>query len=655
MVDTPIKIDLNEFKLHIHLNPDTGLTLHFDTPSRKFYLAVIALVINEMKKRNSITSIPLHHHLDELVLLNKTIGKEAGSSKEELLLNRIYRKWKDALPDLENAPLFKVIGRKKRYDDSVDKIYLFSEEAKDSWANLFEYMGSHKNVRLKFALNKLSLGLADTTIVYGNSLEPSADAWNAFITDLKQRLSNPSGDDAVNARDFAVEPAPMDNDPKQFAPGRQKRMIQSVTIGLIVILAGFLFWQYNKPVSSVEKASVDRMALPLPEKPSIAVLAFDNMSGDPNQEFFSDGISEEIITAISKSKSLFVVARNSTFKYKGKPINIKQIAEELGVRYVLEGSVRKSDDRVRITAQLIDAVTGNHLWAERYDRDLQDFFALQDEITLKIMQALQVNLTDGEQFLVTNKSVPNLTAKLKSMELKSLWQEGSIESRIRGGQMAQELIDKEPKFWAGYYWSAWYYWYLALSGKSPKESIGKALKLSQKALSLDENSFIDSLLSGIYLLLRQYDKAIALGEKSVALNPNGAENHFVLGVVLQFSGEHDEAIKHIKQAIRLDPYPEGKFFAALSRSYACKGQYGKALSEIKKAIRLSPKDRDNYLFLVVGYALADMQEEAEAAAKKILESDPDFSVERVSKTLPYKNSADLKLLVDALKKAGLPD
>jgi len=277
--------------------------------------------------------------------------------------------------------------------------------------------------------------------------------------------------------------------------------------------------------------------LPLPDKPSIAVLAFDNMSGDKEQEHFSDGITEDIITSLSKIDQLFVIARNSTFTYKGKPVKVKQVAEELGVRYVVEGSVRKSENQVRITAQLIDATTGHHLWAERYDRDLKDIFVLQDEITMKIVTALQVKLTDGEQARMSTQRYKTLDGKLKAMEARSAWEKGTAASRVRYGQLAQELIDMEPESEIGYTCLGWYYWRLAMFGKSPQESIKKAFKLAQKALSLDESPFVYALLSNLYTMTRQYDKAIAAGKRSVDLIPNGAYNHCALGIPLSFAGK----------------------------------------------------------------------------------------------------------------------
>ena len=174
-----ITIDLNQFKLHIELKNRIELTLHFNSPSRKFYLSVIAFVVNEMKRQGKMTSIPLEGHHDLLALLNETIGGSAGSSEEENLLSRIYRKWKDALPNLEEAPLFKVLGRRKEYDEGISKTYPFTDPEKDSWANLFEYKGSHENVRLKFAIDKIGVTLEDVVIVYEDSLK--ADAWEKFI------------------------------------------------------------------------------------------------------------------------------------------------------------------------------------------------------------------------------------------------------------------------------------------------------------------------------------------------------------------------------------------------------------------------------------------------------------------------------------------
>ncbi|MBT8350949.1 MAG: tetratricopeptide repeat protein, partial [Deltaproteobacteria bacterium] len=437
------------------------------------------------------------------------------------------------------------------------------------------------------------------------------------------------------------------------APNRLRMLV--FILAMVAVIGGTGVWYYqSRP--DFAPASVDRMAYPLPDKPSIAVLPFVNMSGDPKQEYFSDGITEEIITALSKLDQLFVIARNSTFTYKGKPIKVKQVAEELGVRYVLEGSVRKTEDRVRVTAQLIDAISGHHLWAERYDRDLKDIFALQDEITLKIVTAMQVKLTDGEQARLWSKKIGNLDLYLKRMEGMAACREGTVESHMREAQIAQEMIDMAPESPVGYASLGHSYWYLAAVGKSPQENLEKAFKLAQKALSLDESYAAGhAILGSIYLRRREHEKAIAAGERSIELDPNGAFVHVNLGMMLSFAGRPDEAIGHIKKAIRLNPFPEEWYFRWLARCYVLKGQYEDALSAAKKALHRNPGTFGGHGMLAMIYALLDRQEEAEAAVKKALEIFPSFSVKVFEKILPFKNQADLKLITDAMRKAGFPE
>ena len=359
-----VTIDLNQFKLHIALKNRIELTLHFNSPSRRFYLSVIAFVVNEMKRQGKFTSIPLEGHHDLLALLNETIGGSAGSSETENLLTRIYMKWQHALPNLEEAPLFKVLGRKKEYDEGVGKTYPFTEAEKDSWANLFEYKGSHENVRLKFAIDKIGATLNDIVIIYEDSL--NAEAWEKFISSLKEKKAEP---DKPVSEEPEVAPPPSEKR-RTLLPSRYRWV---ALIAVIVVALGTItlaIWKTYLGPDPGDVASIEKMAFPLPDVPSIAVMPFVNMSEDPKQEFLCDGITEEIITALSKVPRLFVISRQSTFFYKGKPVKVKQVSEELGVRYVLEGSVQSSGDRVRITVQLIDALTGHHLWAERYERDL---------------------------------------------------------------------------------------------------------------------------------------------------------------------------------------------------------------------------------------------------------------------------------------------
>jgi TolB-like protein/Tfp pilus assembly protein PilF len=386
--------------------------------------------------------------------------------------------------------------------------------------------------------------------------------------------------------------------------------------------------------------------LPLPDKPSIAVLPFVNMSGDPEQEYIGDGISEEIINALSKISKLFVIARESSFSYKGKQVNVPQIARELGVRYIL--------DRVRITAQLIDGIKGQHLWSERYERVLKDIFALQDEITMKIITELRVKLTAGEQARMWAKKDKNLNVHLKHLEAISLWNKGTREGYIRHGQLAQQIINMAPESDTGYRLLAWNHWVLARGGKSPRENMLKAFKLAKKVLSIDESDPIShALLGSLYLAMRKYDQAIAAGERSVELDPNGAMVHALLGMTLNYAGRPDEAIAYLKQGIRLNPFPAFWYFAHLGNCYMQKGQYENALTEFKRALHRSPDAPISHLRLAITYILLNQQEEARAEANKVLEIDPNFSVERVSKTLLWKNPAFNKLIVEAMRTAGL--
>jgi len=397
-----------------------------------FYLSVIALVVYEMKRLEKITSIPLEHHLDLLALLNETVGGTAGSSDRENLLPRIYKKWKDALPDLEGAPLFKVLGRKKEYDEGIGKTYHFTEEEKDSWANLFEYKGSEENIRLRFSIDRLGASLDDIVIVYEEYL--NAEAWERFISGLKQkREEKPESIDLVSKEREA--PAFQLRKLKISWPGPYQWVALTVAIILIMGATTLAIWKvFLSPSDKV--ASLKKMAYPLPDKPSIAVLPFSNMTGDPAQDYFCEGLSEEIITALSKTPKLFVIARNSTFTYKGKSVKVQQVAEELGVQFILEGSLRKVGDRIRITSQLTDALSGHHLWAERYDRTMKDILAIQDEITKKIVIALQVKLTQGEQARVFSHGTENLDAYLKIMEANWLLQQSTKEQVIKARQLA---------------------------------------------------------------------------------------------------------------------------------------------------------------------------------------------------------------------------
>jgi adenylate cyclase len=438
------------------------------------------------------------------------------------------------------------------------------------------------------------------------------------------------------------------------APRRGQRTALVVLAVLLLIVGGLLIWRTAFP--PVQVASVEKMAFPLPDRPSIAVLPFDNLSKDPEQEYFSDGLTEEIITALSSVPKLFVIARNSSFTYKGKPVKVQQVSEELGVQYVLEGSVRKGGDKIRITAQLIDAMTGNHLWAEQYDRDLKDIFAVQDEITKNIITAMQVKLTEGEEVKAASKGTKNLEAYLKYLQATELINKVNPESNALAKKLAKEAIVLDPDY-------AWAYYVLGRSymmdvwvktSKSPKESIGEAIELVKKAIALDAtNSNAHGLLGFLYSMTNQHDKALAQAEKTVALNPNSAMAHFIVGKTLFFAGRCEESIPEYKKAIRLNPIPPGNLFWSLGLSYAYIEQYEKAIKWCEKAVHQEPNDLLARIMMTVVYSLSGQDKKARVEAAEVLRIQPKFSLEKFKKKLTYKREEDREKFLGALRKAGL--
>ncbi|HYA93613.1 MAG TPA: tetratricopeptide repeat protein [Thermodesulfobacteriota bacterium] len=648
-----ITIDLNQFKLHIALKNRVELTLHFNSPSRKFYLSMIAFVVNEMKKQGKITSIPLEGHHDLLALLNETIGGSAGSSETEPLLSRIYRKWQHALPNLEEAPLFMVLGRKKGYEEG-GKAYPFTESEKDSWANLFEYKGSHENVRLKFAIDRIGASLNDIAIIYEDSL--NADAWEKFISSLKEKKAEP---------DRLVP-----EEPEVAVPPRERRRRLSpigsrwlVLIAAIVVVLGTIaltLWKNNSGPNRGDVASVKRMAFPLPDEPSIAVLPFVNMSGDQKQEFLCDALTENITTMLSMISELFVISRNSAFEYKGKPIDVKKVAENLGVRYVLEGSIQKSGEHIRVTAQLIDAMSGHHISSEKYDRDMTNFFPVLDDITRNIGIALQIKLTEGEQARVFHKDTKNLEAWALASQAFDVIQRFTKEDVARAKELSEQAVKLDPQY--GFAWSllAWTYFDGAIAGwcESPEEYFKKAVELNHKALTLNKDLFCATAMIGsIYLWQRQYEEAIAMGRRSIELGPNIALNYAALAITLNCAGNFEEAIALGERAIRLHPFCPLWYLDTLATSYRMAGRYEDALALYRQILPRAQKE-PFYLFpahigLAEVYSEMGRVEEAHAQAKEVLRIAPSFSLENWCKTQPFRDPKHLEKRLAALRKAGL--
>ena len=439
-----------------------------------------------------------------------------------------------------------------------------------------------------------------------------------------------------------------------------KRIHPVFKILIALVAAANVVWQFyphlrpSRP--SVEGISKEKMALSLPDKPSIAVLPFVNMSEDPKQEFFSDGITEDIITALSKVPMLFVIARNSTFTYKGKPVKVKQISEELGVQYVLEGSVQRSANRVRITAQLIDALTGHHIWAERYDRDLKDIFALQDEVTSNILTAMQVKITQGEQALHRDKGIRNLNCYLKLLEGRNYLIRYDIAGNNLARRMGEEALVMCPESSSVYLLlaSTYHMDYWLRSGEPPRESLEKAIELAQKAIALDDAyAQPHGLLSFLYSIKREHEKALAEGERALALDPNGADVYYYYASGLTFAGMPEKAIPLFQKAIRLNPLCPSGYFLMYGHALRITGRFEEAVSAYKKALQRAPDYIVTHIALAATYGMMGREKEARAEAAEVLRINPKFTMDYYAKTLPYKDQSVIDSYVDACRKAGL--
>ncbi|MBI3248988.1 MAG: adenylate/guanylate cyclase domain-containing protein [Deltaproteobacteria bacterium] len=427
-----------------------------------------------------------------------------------------------------------------------------------------------------------------------------------------------------------------------------------VTLTLVAVrYFPFLFPSPQPPTPSTPEAPA------LPDKPSIVVLPFVNMSEDPKQEYFSDGITEDITSDLSKIASLFVIARNSAFSYKGKSPKVQDVGREMGVRYVLEGSVRRADNQVRITAQLIDATTGGHLWSERYDRGLKDIFALQDEIRQKIVFALKVKLTPEEQERFQRASTNNLEAydywlHGHELSLRSL-QERQKELNEQARQQYEKAIELDPQYAGAYAWLGFTYFqdgfYL---WKDRTQMLDRATDLAQRAVALDDSLSTPHWILGIvYVFKMQHDQAIGEGEWAVVLDANDADSYVSLGNALAFAGRPEEGIGLIEKAMRLNPRYPPRYLNFLGLAYLTAGQYEEAIVPLKKAVTLSPNFAPAHGNLAICYAELGRLEEARAELVEFLRISPNASLEMTRQNVPYKDPADLERYLDGLRKAGL--
>jgi TolB-like protein len=412
---------------------------------------------------------------------------------------------------------------------------------------------------------------------------------------------------------------------------------------------------------SVVLESAPRVPLPppLPDKPSIAVLPFDNMSGDPEQEFFADGMAEDIITALSRMPWFFVIARNSTFTYKDRAVDVKQVARELGVQYVLEGSVRKGGDRLRITAQLIDAITGNHVWAERYDREVKDIFAVQDEVTEAVVGAVAPEFLSVEAKRAERKDPGQLDAWECVVRGRAhLWKMGRDEV-AEARKLFERAIQLVPsgEFGASdlafaHFLEAYYHW-----SDSPQRSMEEMMRFAEKAVAVDDHdAWAHTMMGWAHAVARRWDDAIALVEHAIELSPNFAPAIGVRGFILSLMGEADKAIESINYADRLSPRDSFMAFWIMGRVWAnfIAGRYEEAVEAAQHAIQLAPNNPTYRRQLAASYAMLDRNDEAQAALREYLRLEPNHTIADAKK-VPTKVAEHLNRFLDGLRKAGLPE
>ena len=410
-----------------------------------------------------------------------------------------------------------------------------------------------------------------------------------------------------------------------------------------------------EPVAATDFKPV---SLDLPEKPSIAVLPFANMSGDPEQEYFSDGITEDIITALSRISGLLVVARNSTAVYKGKAVDVKQVGHEQGVRHVLEGSVRRAGNRIRVTAQLIDAATGHHQWADRYDRELDDIFAVQDDITRNISIEMQVQLSSGEQTRMLAGRTNNTQAwecVRRAADLSTLFtREDNLESR----RLAEEALELDSKYVGAWEMVGWSHVQDALFewSESREKSTAQALEAATKALELDEN-YPDAfaVLALVHLLHGEHDRAVEVAKRAANLAPSHAENTMILGLLQTLAGQTQEALSTFTRGMRLSPVCPSHYLANQGLRYHSMHQNEQAIEMLRKAVGISTESAAWRGWLVSALAEQGLLEEAKAAAQELLRIEPNYSASQARRAGLFKDAKVNERIAQNLIKAGIPE
>lgn len=443
---------------------------------------------------------------------------------------------------------------------------------------------------------------------------------------------------------------------KETKPKRWIWGVAAAVILVVVVAVAIRNIDLNSASSSKKDASVKKTPVSVAGKPSIAVLPFKNLSGNPEQDYFGDGITNDIITDLSKFSQLSVIASNTVFTYKGKSVNIKDVSQDLGVRYVLEGSVQKIGGKVRINAQLIDAATDRHLWAERYDKDLKDIFKLQDELVQTIVSKMAIRINETERARAMRKSTDSLQAYDYLLRGWEYFYQNTRGGNKQARLMFERAIEIDPRYASAYSALAWSHLNDFYFGWSifPNKSLERAHDLAKQALSIEEsNAPAHSALGSIYLRRTKYDLAIIELQRALELNPNDTRSQNQLGSVMLYSGRKDEAIYWLESALNLNPHLSLGGFMILGQAYYLTGQYEKAITVLKKGIAKNPEYVGHHIMLAAANAQAGHIKEAKHWAAEVLKLDPFFEIDSYGTV--FRNPKDRAQIVNGLRKAGLDE
>jgi len=438
--------------------------------------------------------------------------------------------------------------------------------------------------------------------------------------------------------------------------GSRRRVALGAVIVLILAVAAVAIWQFHLRPSPhrAEVASDERIGTPLLAKASIAVLPFKNLSGDPEQEYFSDGITNDIITDLSRFHDLFVIASNTVFTYKGKPVNVTDVGRDLVVLYVLEGSVQKASQKVRVNAQLIDAATGHHLWAERYDRDLKDLFVVQNEIVQTIVRTLGVKIHEAERARVMRKVTGSLEAYDYLLRGLEYLRPRTRSANTKAREMFERAIELDPRYASAYVALGQTYVVSVAYGwtEFPDQALQRAYDLAQEALGLEEqNAAAHALLGQVYVRRTQYDLAEIELRRAIELNPNDAESYNNFGSAMLYSGNTDEGIKSLETALRFDPDTEPGTYMELGLGYYLKRRYEDSVRVLERGLTRKPDFAGHHIALAAAYAQLGRSEDAANAAATALRLNPFFEVDSYGSV--FRNPADRAAITHGLRKAGL--